>query len=81
MECSVSDMMTDDLNYVLEDDEVKDVAQKMGEWQVHRLPVLDNDKQLVGVVSLGDLVLEADDREATAQAAEGIVQPIGTHEQ
>jgi CBS domain-containing protein len=61
-ECSVRDVMTEGLNYVFEDDEVRSVAQKMGEWQVHRLPVLDRDKQLVGIVSLGDLALEGRDR-------------------
>jgi CBS domain-containing protein len=80
-ECSVRDVMTEGLNYVFEDDEVRSVAQKMGEWQVHRLPVLDRDKQLVGIVSLGDLALEGRDRKATAKAATGIVQPTGRHEQ
>jgi CBS domain-containing protein len=80
-ECAVREVMTDDLNFAYEDDDVKSVAQKMGEWQVHRLPVLGRDKQLVGIVSLGDLALEGQDRKATAKAAQGIVQPTGKHEQ
>lgn len=79
--CSVRDVMTDDLNYALEDDDVQAVAQKMGQWQVHRLPVLDREKQLVGIVSLGDLALEGGDRKSTANATKGIVQPTGRHEQ
>lgn len=81
-DCSVRDVMSDDdLNYAFEDDDVKSAAQKMGQSQVHRLPVLDRDKQLVGIVSLGDLALEGDDRKATANATKGIVQPTGRHEQ
>ena len=52
------------LNYAFEDDEVQSVAQKNGQWQVHRLPVLDSEKQLVGIVSLGDLALDGKDRKA-----------------
>lgn len=79
--CSVRDVMTEDLNYVFEDDEVQSAARKMGEWQVHRLPVLNSDKRLVGIVAFGDLALEAQDRDSTATAAQGIVQPTGRHEQ
>ena len=38
-ECSVRDVMMEDLNYALADDEVQSVAQKMGQWRVYRLPV------------------------------------------
>ncbi|HEX3881029.1 MAG TPA: CBS domain-containing protein [Stellaceae bacterium] len=80
-ECSVRDVMTEDLNYAFEDDEVRSVAQKMGQWQVHRLPVLDREKQVVGIVSLGDLVLEEQGGESAAGAVRGIVEPTGRHEQ
>jgi CBS domain-containing protein len=80
-ECSVREVMTEDLNYVFEDDDIQSVAQKMGEWQVHRLPVLDSEKQLVGIVSLGDLALEGEDQKSVADAAKGIVQPTRKHEQ
>jgi CBS domain-containing protein len=75
--CAVREVMTEDLNYAFEDEEVESIAKKMGEWQVHRLPVLDRGKQLVGIVSLGDLALEVENREATAQAVSGIAQPAG----
>lgn len=52
-QCSVRDVMTEDVNYAFEDDDVKRVAQKMGQWQVHRLPVLNQDKRLVGIVFPG----------------------------
>jgi CBS domain-containing protein len=36
-ECSVSDVMTQEVSYAFEDDDVQSVALKMGQWQVHRL--------------------------------------------
>lgn len=80
-ECSVRDVMTDDVDYAFEDDDVQNVAQKMGQYQVYRLPVLNSEKRLVGIVSLGDLALEGAGRKTTARATEGIVQPTGKREQ
>jgi CBS domain-containing protein len=59
-ESPVSEVMSDDVLYCFADQEVAAVARNMGEQQVRRLPVLDRDKQLVGVVSLGDLATDAD---------------------
>ncbi len=52
----VREVMTPDVRYVFEDEEVDDVAENMAEQKLARLPVLARDKRLVGVVSLGDLV-------------------------
>lgn len=49
------DVMTDDLLYCRTSDQIEDVAANMGNQQIRRLPVVDDDKRLVGVVSLGDL--------------------------
>lgn len=49
------DVMTDDLLYCRVSDKVEDVAANMGSQQVRRLPVVDDDKRLVGIVSLGDV--------------------------
>src|SRR5690348_11316073 len=53
--CTVRDVMTREIKYVFDDEDVRDASRKMGEWQVRRLPVLNRDKRLVGVISLGDL--------------------------
>ena len=63
----ISDVMSDELRYCSEDDETEGVSRKMAEWHVRRLPVLDRDKRLVGIVSLGDLAIggaEDESREA-----------------
>ena len=56
------------------------VAQRMSEEQVRRMPVLDSEQNLVGIVSLGDLARESAG-EAAEQALEGVSAPGGTHQQ
>lgn len=51
----ISEVFTSELVYCSEDQDVDEVARKMGENQVRRLPVINSDKRLVGVVSIGDL--------------------------
>ncbi len=62
------------------DDNVEDVATRMSEAQVRRLPVIDESEKLVGIVSLGDLSRETDD-ESAHQALEGVSAPGGQHQQ
>ena len=52
--------MSRDVLYVFDDQEVAEVARNMGESQVRRMPVVDRDKRLVGIVSLGDLSTDGD---------------------
>ena len=54
---AVRDAMSGRVLYCFDDEAVTDVARKMGEWHVRRLPVLNRDKRLVGIVSLGDLAV------------------------
>ena len=56
-ECTVRDIMSGDVKYVFDDESIEDAAKMMGQLQVRRLPVLNRDKRLVGIVSLGDLAL------------------------
>ena len=76
----VRELMTDDLVIVRIDDSVEDAASKMSEAQVRRLPVIDQDERLCGIVSLGDLSREADD-DCAERALEGVSQPGGEHRQ
>ena len=76
----VRDLMTNDVICAREDDNVEDVATKMSEAQVRRLPVIDGDDRLCGIVSLGDLARETSD-ESAHQALEGVSQPGGEHQQ
>ena len=79
-ETPVRELMTEDLVIVRVDDNVEDVASKMSEAQVRRLPVIDQDDKLCGIVSLGDLARETD-TESAHEALEGVTQPGGQHQQ
>ena len=77
---TVRELMTDDVVSVRSDDNVDDVAAKMSEAQVRRVPVIDQDDKLCGIVSLGDLSRETGG-EAASQALEGVSRPGGQHQQ
>jgi CBS domain-containing protein len=53
----VSDVMSTDVQFATEDQDAQDVMRLMGDKQVRRMPVVDMDKKLVGIVSLGDMAL------------------------
>lgn len=54
-EVTVREAMTADPLYCFDNEPVQTVAEKMAEWWVRRLPVVNRDKRLIGVVSLADL--------------------------
>jgi CBS domain-containing protein len=76
----VRDVMTPDVKYCFEDEDVDHVAKNMGDIQVKRLPVVNRDKRLVGTVSLGDIAISAGAGEA-GEAEAGIARPGGEHSQ
>src|SRR5688500_12752187 len=76
----IRDIMTSGIICARMDDDVEDVAVKMSEAQVRRLPVIDEDDRLCGIVSLGDLSRETDG-ETAHEALEGVSQPGGEHRQ
>lgn len=55
----IRDVITPKTYYCYDDQQVEDVCNNMGEIQVRRLPVVNREKRLVGIVSLGDLAQEA----------------------
>jgi len=76
----VRELMTGDVLSARENDDVGDVATKMSEAQVRRIPIIDSDEKLCGIVSLGDLSREGDSSSATV-ALEGVSQLGGQHQQ
>jgi CBS domain-containing protein len=73
----VRDVMTDHVDYCFEDQDVDEVTKNMADIKVRRLPVLNRDKRLVGIISLGDL---AQSGEAPTDKALGeISRPGGEH--
>ena len=74
----VRDAMTADIKYCFEDEEMDHVVTNMGDIQVRRLPVMNRDKRLVGVVTVADAVMTYSP-ESGATALQGIVAPGGMH--
>lgn len=74
-ECKVGDIMTDEIDYVYDDDDVENAVNKMKQRQIRRLPVIDHSKRLVGVVSLGDLATKAGSDQRASQALEKVSTP------
>jgi CBS domain-containing protein len=77
----VREVMSDDVKYCFEDEELATVTENMGDIQVRRLPVLNRDKRLVGIVSLGDIVNTNRNARQAGQALAGISKPGGEHSQ
>jgi CBS domain-containing protein len=76
----VRDVMTEDVKYCFDDQEIEDVTRNMADIQVRRLPVLNRDKRLVGILSLGDIATSRDGKAAN-DALSGISRPGGEHVQ
>jgi CBS domain-containing protein len=76
----VREVMSKDVKYCFEDEDLEHVAKNMGDIQVRRLPVVNRDKQLVGIVSLGD-VAQNEDKKTTGEATAGVSQRGGKHRQ
>jgi CBS domain-containing protein len=77
----VTQIMTSDVLYAYEDDQVEDVAAQMSRAQVRRMPVVSReDKRLVGIVSIGDLS-DAGEHDMAALALDGITEDGGERSQ
>ena len=72
----VRDVMTPEVKYCFVDELVEEISSNMAEIQVRRLPVLDRDKRLVGILSLCDIAA-SDDPDPAIEALSGISRPVG----
>ena len=70
---SVREVMSEKIYYCFEDDDVEDAAKCMADNQVRRLPILNRDKRLTGIVSLADLAQAGEECETIA--LEGVSEP------
>jgi len=72
-------MTTEQVLYCYEDEDLDHVAKNMSEQQVRRLPVVNRDKRLVGIVSLGNIAQR--ETRAANKAVKGVTKPGGAHQQ
>jgi CBS domain-containing protein len=76
----IREVMSQEVMYCFEDEELDDAAQNMGGAQVRRLPVLNRDKRLVGILSLSDLT-GREDAKRIGRVIADISAPGGAHSQ
>src|SRR5690348_5367615 len=79
-ETPVNEVMTREVKYCFEDDDVNSVAENMAQLQVRRLPVLNREKRLTGIISLGDIARDHEPGQA-GSALHHISQKGGQHSQ
>ncbi len=72
---TVKDVMTPDVVYCFEDQDVREAAGLMKDHRVRRLVVLNRDRRLVGIVSLGDLAVETGDEKLAGKTLEQVSLP------
>lgn len=73
-DAKVREVMSADVKYCYDDEDVEHVANNMADLEVRRLPVVNRDKRLVGVVSLGNFA-QSGDRSATQDLLRGVAAP------
>ena len=77
-DAKVSEVMTADVKYCFDDEDVEHVCQNLADQQIRRIPVVNRDKRLVGILSIGDLAISAG---STGDTLAGISRPGGAHSQ
>lgn len=76
----IREVMSDEVLYCFADDDCEEALANMAELQVRRLPVIDHDKRLVGIVSISDLAVNGESPEI-AETIVDIARPSGLHSQ
>jgi CBS domain-containing protein len=71
----VREVMSEGVVWAKEDDSVEDAARIMSDHQIRRLPIVDADQRLVGIVSLGDFAVDSSDIEPVVEALSDISRP------
>ena len=79
-ETAVREIMSKEVLYCFDDQDLEDVADNMSEEKVRRMPVVNRDKRLVGMLSLADIAL-AEEVDTTGRAVADISEPGGEHSQ
>jgi CBS domain-containing protein len=81
VEMVVRECMTEDISYAFEEEDSEQVLARMKALQIRRLAVLDKEKNLVGIVSLGDIATEprAADSKEVGEAIAEISEPSRPH--
>jgi CBS domain-containing protein len=71
----VSDVMTPEVVYAFDDQDIKDAADLMAAHQIRRLPIVNRNKDLVGIVALGDLAVDVGDDQLSGAVLHEVSTP------
>ncbi|HZH42748.1 MAG TPA: CBS domain-containing protein [Lysobacter sp.] len=69
----VREVMTSDIKFCFDDQDIDEVARNMADLEIRRLPVVNRDKRLVGIVSLANVAHSEDD--AADRLVRGVARP------
>ena len=75
LDTKVREIMSEGICWAFDDDTVEHAAKLMSERQVRRLPVINRDKRLVGIVALGDFAVDSAELKPAAEALAKISEP------
>jgi CBS domain-containing protein len=78
-ECTIDDIVSDDVICATPDMSTAEAAELMGEHQIRRLPVVDEDENLIGIVSLGDLAVKENRDARAGETLENISEGVKRH--
>lgn len=77
----VREAMSRDVKYCYDDQSVEEITRNMADIRVRRLPVVNRNKRLVGILALGDLAIDEGAQDGAGAALCGISRPGGEHSQ
>lgn len=77
----VREVMSRDVKYCYDDQSVEEISRNMADIRVRRLPVVNRNKRLVGILALGDLAIDEAAQDGAGAALCGISRPGGDHSQ
>lgn len=78
-DCTIDDIVSDDVICAKPDMTTAEAADLMGEHQIRRLPVVDEDDNLIGIVSLGDLAVKENRDARAGETLENISEGVKRH--
>lgn len=77
----IGEVMSDEVKYCYEDEDTDHVCANLGDQQIRRIPVVNREKRLVGILSLGDLAIEDNGGNGSGETLAAISRPGGSHSQ
>jgi len=75
LQTKVRQVMTSKVYYCHEDDDLDEAARVMENHQIRRLPIINREKQLVGIISVGDLAVRTHDERLVEEVMERVCEP------